>query len=386
MTTKFRPALAAAAAAGMLGACASSPPPYQPTPFTPATIDTSEKIAAVDTFVVVFDASSSMAENRSEKFFKAMDTVSHLNQTVPALGYNAGLVVFGSECMLGEKLARVAYGPETYSESGFANGLGDIKCAGGPTPMARGIDLSKAEVGEAGRVALFLVSDFTKVDAKAVNKAAESFKGDLGDRLCIYPIQVGNDPKGATLAQTLASLGGCGQSVNADSLASSAAMAGYVSAALLTDAPVQPVAYVDPDSDGDGVLNDVDDCPNTPRGAKVNRRGCWILAGENVLFNFNSAEFVGDDTYLMDEAARILIANPDIKVEIMGHTDNVGNPEYNRRLSERRAQAVHDYFLALGIADERMDVRGFGADVPLVPNDTAENRALNRRVELRAFR
>ncbi len=104
------------------------------------------------------------------------------------------------------------------------------------------------------------------------------------------------------------------------------------------------------------------------------------------MFKFNSAEFVGGDTYLMDEAARILIANPDINVEIMGHTDSVGNPEYNRRLSERRAQAVHDYFAAKGIAEERMVVKGFGADVPLVPNDTEENRALNRRVELRAVR
>ena len=386
MTMKHRPAFAAAAAAVMLAGCASSPPAYQPAPFTPATIDTSDKVAAVDTFVVVFDASSSLAENRSEKFFNAKDTVSHLNQTVPALGYNAGLVVFGPECMLGEKLARVAYGPETYSEAAFADGLNSIKCAGGPTPMARGIDLSKAEVGEAGRVALFLVSDFTKIDAGAVNKAAESFKGDLGDRLCIYPIQVGNDPKGATLAQTLASLGGCGRAVNASEIASSSAMAGYVTTALLADAPPPPVAAVNPDTDGDGVLNDADDCPNTPPGVKVNRRGCWVLAGENVLFNFNSAKFVGDDTYLMDEAARILLANPDIDVEIMGHTDNVGNPEYNRRLSERRAQAVHDYFLSKGIADERMDVRGFGSDVPLVPNDTAENRALNRRVELRAVR
>jgi OOP family OmpA-OmpF porin len=368
----------------MLAACASSPPAYQPAPFTPATIDTSDKIAAVDTFVVVFDASSSLAENRSEKFFTAKDTVSAFNRTVPALGYNAGLVVFGPECMLGEKLARVAYGPETYSEAGFSDGLNSVKCAGGPTPMARGIDLSKAQVGDAGRVALFLVSDFTKIDAGAVNKAAESFKGDLGDRLCIYPIQVGNDPKGATLAQTLASLGGCGRAVNASELASSSAMAGYVTAALLTDAPVQTTGYGD--QDGDGVPDNIDECPITPRGVKVNMRGCWILADQDVLFPFDSAEFVGDDTYLMDEAVKILAANPDINVEIQGHTDNVGDPAYNRRLSERRAQAVHDYFMSKGIADDRMDVKGFGAEIPLVANDTPENRARNRRVELHAYK
>lgn len=384
MKIQFRPAIACAVAAGLLAGCAGNKATYTPAPFTPVSIDTSDKIAKVDTFVIVFDASSSMGKHSEEKFLMAKDTVANLNRTVPALGYKAGLVVFGPECMLGNKLARVAYGVAPYSEAALADGLNDIKCAGGPTPMARGIDTSKLAVGEGGKIALFLVSDFSKIDTKAVDKAVGNFKGDFGDRLCVYPIQVGSDPRGSTFAQTLASVGGCGQSVNATDLAAPTAMASYVSAALLADAPVRTTGYGD--ADGDGVPDNVDECPITPRGVKVNSRGCWILADEDVLFPFDSAEFVGDDTFLMDEAVKILAANPDINVEIQGHTDNVGDPDYNRQLSTRRAQAVHDYFLSQGIADERMDVKGFGAEMPHVPNDTPENRARNRRVELHAYK
>ena len=384
MKTQIRSVIACAMAAGLLAGCASSKPTYSPAPFTPVSIDTSDKIAKVDTFVIVFDASSSMGKHGEEKFLMAKDTVANLNRTVPALGYKAGLVVFGPECMLGNKLARVAYGVEPYSEAALADGLSDIKCAGGPTPMARGIDTSKMAIGEGGRVALFLISDFAKIDTKSVDKAVGGFKGDFGDRLCVYPIQVGNDPKGATFAQTLASVGGCGQAVNANDLTAPTAMASYVSAALLTDAPVRTTAYGD--ADGDGVPDNVDECPITPRGVKVNSRGCWILADEDVLFPFDSAEFVGDDMYLLDEAAKILVANPDINVEIQGHTDDVGDADYNKDLSLRRAQAVHDYFLTKGIADERMDVKGFGEEIPHVANDSPQNRARNRRVEMHAYK
>jgi OOP family OmpA-OmpF porin len=287
--------------------------------------------------------------------------------------------------MLGNKLARVAYGLEPYNEAAFADGLKTVKCAGGPTPMAKGVDTSKAAAGDTGKIALFVISDFKDIDTKGVDKSVGAFKETFADRLCVYPIQVGNDTKGATFAQTLASTGGgCGSAVKASEISSSSAMASYVSAALLAPAPARTAAVGD--KDGDGVPDNIDECPITPAGVKVNMRGCWILADEDVLFPFDSATFIGDDTYLMDEAVKILAANPDINVEIQGHTDNVGDPDYNKDLSKRRAQAVHDYFMSQGIADERMDVKGFGAEIPHVANDTPQNRARNRRVELHAYK
>ncbi len=66
-----------------------------------------------------------------------------------------------------------------------------------------------------------------------------------------------------------------------------------------------------------------------------------------------------------------------------GHTDNKGTEEYNRRLSVRRAQAVGDYLVAVGIAPSRITVEGFGECCPLASNNTSDGRAQNRRVALR---
>jgi outer membrane protein OmpA-like peptidoglycan-associated protein len=77
----------------------------------------------------------------------------------------------------------------------------------------------------------------------------------------------------------------------------------------------------------------------------------------------------------------ILEKNPDLRVSIDGHTDSSGEAAYNEKLSERRAQAVRDLFIENRIAPSRLEARGFGESRPAAPNDTPENRQLNRRVE-----
>jgi OOP family OmpA-OmpF porin len=84
----------------------------------------------------------------------------------------------------------------------------------------------------------------------------------------------------------------------------------------------------------------------------------------------------------MDEAVAALKVNPKLVVEVQGHTDSAASAEYNQRLSEVRASAVRDYFIKQGIAPERIRTQGFGETRPAASNDTAEGRALNRRVEL----
>ena len=74
--------------------------------------------------------------------------------------------------------------------------------------------------------------------------------------------------------------------------------------------------------------------------------------------------------------------NPAAKVEVSGHTDNVGGAAYNQKLSEARAKAVYDYFVASGVSADRLSYAGYGMDRPIAPNDTPEGRQQNRRVEL----
>jgi OOP family OmpA-OmpF porin len=76
-------------------------------------------------------------------------------------------------------------------------------------------------------------------------------------------------------------------------------------------------------------------------------------------------------------------ANPDVKVEIQGHTDSRGSLALNERLSQQRAEAVRDYLIGQGIAAERLTARGYGPHNPIASNETADGRAQNRRVELK---
>ncbi len=139
-----------------------------------------------------------------------------------------------------------------------------------------------------------------------------------------------------------------------------------------------PAPAAVPDSDGDGVPDDVDKCPNTPKGVKVNATGCWELRD----VNFDSGKAVIKNPEVLDEVVEILKQNPAMTGEVRGYTDNTGTLELNRKLSEARAKSVRDYLVKQGIAPERIRARGFGPAQPVASNDTAEGRAQNRRVEL----
>jgi len=140
------------------------------------------------------------------------------------------------------------------------------------------------------------------------------------------------------------------------------------------------------DSDGDGVIDALDQCPNTPRGDRVDARGC-TLAGAFVLrgvnFDNDSAELSAEARATLDEAVATLKRYPNLKVEIAGHTDRRSTPEYNQALSERRAQAVLDYFVHQGIPAANLSAKGYGQMQPIAENYSEAGRARNRRVELR---
>lgn len=181
------------------------------------------------------------------------------------------------------------------------------------------------------------------------------------------------------------------------------------------------------DSDGDGVYDYRDKCPDTPAGRQVNEDGCELdtdgdgivdgddkcptvyaktpdgcpiaeapqaepaplapaapakLVLEDVNFDYDKATLRPEAHATLDQAAESLKAWGDGKVEVAGHTDSRGSERYNMSLSLRRANAVRDYLIGKGIAADRLITKAYGESQPVADNDTEEGRSKNRRVEL----
>ena len=110
-----------------------------------------------------------------------------------------------------------------------------------------------------------------------------------------------------------------------------------------------------------------------------------LVEGKVVEFELNSDVLTPVGIALLDEIVAALEEVPDVPIEISGHTDSQGDALENLDLSERRAQAALDYFVANGQDPARFVVRGYGENVPVASNDTAEGRARNRRIEFKAL-
>jgi len=87
---------------------------------------------------------------------------------------------------------------------------------------------------------------------------------------------------------------------------------------------------------------------------------------------------------VLDSVTQYLIANPQVGLEVQGHTDNIGGPDFNLALSQRRATSVKSYLVSAGIDPSRLTTRGYGLSMPVANNATSEGRADNRRVALRS--
>lgn len=123
-------------------------------------------------------------------------------------------------------------------------------------------------------------------------------------------------------------------------------------------------------------------------GAERTPDGLVVTLPETVLFEFDSADLVGDADEVVARVAEILEFYADVEVEVRGHTDDVGEDEYNQELSESRAEAVVDALIDAGASPSQLTAIGFGASDPIAPNSTPsgeddpEGRQRNRRVEI----
>lgn len=359
--------------------------PFQAVNLNPK-LQSGEYVQKVNGFVVILDKSGSMGEvyKGHKKLDIAKGLVSHLNQTIPDLQLCGTLRAFGRfDIGYPTDFNKVFYGPTDYSKANFENALGTVGWARGLSPLEQAIDRAAKDLScTRGQVALIVVSDAKEMNKKLVLKAAQNIKGQYGERLCIYSVFVGKDKKGNALMQGVADAGGCGFLVKADDLASPQQMAEFVEMVFLQKVVIVEEACLD--SDGDGVCDDVDKCPNTPKGVKVDSRGCWLIGMVN--FDFDKYNIKPQYFTILDNVAAVMKLNPSLQIMVQGNTDNIGSAKYNMGLSERRAGAAKAYLMDKGISGNRISTIGYGFTRPIATNSTDDGRALNRRDEMGPLR
>jgi OmpA-OmpF porin, OOP family len=357
-------------------ACAT--PVVEPVDVQPVVPGRGEQVV-VNQSMLIIDSSGSISRHKQFPGEKAL--VQSLVSAMPAGKYDAGAIEFGG-------VKRDIHPLGALDRAKLGSYAGGIKYLNEGTPLDRVLNEAGAALrGMSDHAAITVVSDGLPTDVigqpvpeqrvlDAAQAAAKGYKG----KLCIYTIQVGDDPSGTAFLQKLSKVTGCGSAHAASSLNSAAALQGlqrevYLGAAATT-AAAAPL-----DSDGDGVPDDKDQCPGTPKGAHVDARGCWEIEG--LKFATGSAEIEPAAARRLEaDVVPVLKRNPEVRVRIDGHTDSRGNAASNQKLSERRAESVRNFLVKHGIKASRLEARGFGETQPIAPNDTAENLLKNRRTEL----
>ena len=106
-----------------------------------------------------------------------------------------------------------------------------------------------------------------------------------------------------------------------------------------------------------------------------------VFSFDNIYFDSGSANLKPESFYVLDNIIEVLIANPNAIVQVAGHTDSDGSASYNQTLSEQRATSVFNYFVQRGVPANMLTIMGFGEAQPVVPNTSASNKSMNRRIE-----
>jgi len=366
----------------MIAGCLGRPMPAMQ--FTPHPVGSGQYAAKVQNAVLIQDASMTM-EGYGMQTAKGLLT--SMNQSLPAdLKVNLGLRSFGHSDRQSIQLTEKAFGMSAYSAAGLQTGIDAVKVAGGNSPLdaallAAGVDLQ----GAAGKSAIIVLSDGLQMDSAPA--AAGQVKQQYGDNLCIYTINIGRSMEGDALLAKVAKAGGCGFAVNASALSSAAGMGDFVDKVFLAAAPKAAKAAPPPapmDSDGDGVYDDRDKCPGTPKGEFVDADGCTLKLTLHVNFEFDKADIKPEFRADLDQAANFIQKNHQVPyILIAGHTDNVGTDAYNQALSLKRAENVRQALIDnYGINPDRLGAKGYGKTQPVATNDTDAGRYQNRRVEV----
>jgi len=316
----------------------------------------------IDNFIILLDQSGSMfikdQGKTQAKAEMAKNLMTALNERVPELGYKGSLAVFSP--------GRTLIGPTEYKREMFKETIEGLPATGrvfgNQTPLGDAIlELDGALGKTAGKTAVLIVSDGEKNIGRDALQAARTMHEKYPD-VCFHAISFSEDEKGRATLKGISQLGDC-LYIEASELSEDPAVADRLAKDIFYTVEVREV---------------VEEVVAVEAAAVIPE----AIELDTITFDFNKYELSPEAKMNLDENLQKLNDQPNLSIVIKGHADSTGPEDYNQKLSERRAQAVYDYFTSRGVSPERMQTLGYGEAQPVADNSTAQGRALNRRAEL----
>jgi OmpA-OmpF porin, OOP family len=310
-------------------------------------------VKTADNFIILFDSSSSMNDTYRNtsmtKLAAAKEILKEKNETLPDLGYNAGLYLLSN--------FKPVYMIQKYDRKKFAAALEQLPAkAGGPTLMMEGMrELRGVLAGLSGKTVVFLFTDGYYKPTPGMKKPVEVARELAGKHdVCFYVISTAKAAHQKEILKTVASINECSRVVPFDYLLGRPE---YLTGALFeidvkTIETLETVKYV--------------------AGFKV----------DNILFDYDSSMIPSTFYKELNNLGDFLRKDPRTYVVLAGYTDGAGSDEYNLQLSRRRVESVQEYLTQYaGLSVGRIITQWYGKKDPVASNSTEDGQQQNRRVE-----
>lgn len=344
-----------------------------------------------ENFIVLFDTSSSMMDRFQNsdmtKLTAAKRALEHINAGIPSFAYNSGLFLYTP---FEEVKSISVHDPESFAAS--INALPDrLKWNGvfsGGTPLGYGLkNLSQTLESLSGKTVVYLFSDGSNTDILDPVEEAMSLNDNFD--VCFSVVSLADGPAGSETLRQIAAANDCSSMVHLESADQDISIASNALFLAIADPfpLIEAEGYSAPDSDDDGVSDDLDMCSGTPVGYSVDAVGCRMK--EPVLAKYASFEsgentMTPESVVVIDEIGTYLTRHPEAKVIISGYTDDTGDPSSNMKLSQERAEHVYNYLSSnFNIDKDSLIIRWFGELNPIASNKTDLGRQLNRCVHVK---
>jgi OOP family OmpA-OmpF porin len=326
-------------AGAMLAGCHTTVTPSVSAPVMPS----GHERVVPEHVLIIADASGSMY--LPEKFPLEKELLRSFVIGMPEGNYQAGLLAFGSNWS--ERWHK--YPPERFDRESLLGAVAGLEWIGGATPMDAVFERLEPGLTQLeGDLAIVVLSDGKACTPATLDAATRIVTGYPGN-LCIHTVQFGDDQAGGAMLDTLSKISGCGTFRHANDLLNADGMAQLIRDVFL--------------GSGMGVV----------MGETA------VSAAGVIYFDFDRATLRADAMPVIEDTVTILSERPALNVRIEGHTDIIGTDNYNEDLSQQRANAVAEALASRGIDRGRIETAAFGESQPAAPNDTRENRQLNRR-------